>query len=105
MRLMNRLNTRKNQEIRLWRSPYYKDRRQILHALYRIWLGNPPRVALTSIKVDDFLNKRWFWEKPILISPPGIDDKDACIFPEKVNGKYVIFHRIMPEIVIDFVDI
>jgi predicted GH43/DUF377 family glycosyl hydrolase len=65
---------------------------------------NPPRVALTSIKVEDFLNKRWIWEKPVLISPPGIDDKDACILPEKVKGKYLIFHRFPPSIWIDFFD-
>ena len=65
---------------------------------------NPWRVALTSISVDDFLNKRWNWKKPVLISPPGVDDKNACIFPEKIRGKYVILHRIDPCIWIDFVD-
>jgi predicted GH43/DUF377 family glycosyl hydrolase len=65
---------------------------------------NPTRVALTSIKVEDFLRKQWNWKKPILISPPGIDDKNACILPEKVDGKYVIFHRIHPCIWIDLVD-
>jgi predicted GH43/DUF377 family glycosyl hydrolase len=65
---------------------------------------NPPRIALTSIKVDDFLNKRWNWEKPVIISPPGVVDKSACILPEKIKGKYVIFHRIFPNILIDFVD-
>ncbi|MDO8610489.1 MAG: hypothetical protein Q7R95_08135, partial [bacterium] len=63
-----------------------------------------PRVALTSILHEDFINKKWIWEKPKLISPPGIDDKDACLFPEKINGKYAIFHRIDPDIVIDYVD-
>ena len=64
---------------------------------------NSTRIALTSIKVKDFLAHRWNWKKPILISPPGIDDKNACILPEKINGKYVIFHRIHPCIWIDFV--
>lgn len=54
---------------------------------------NPPRVALASISVDDFLDENWNWKEPVLISPPNIDDKDACIFPEKVNGKYFIVHR------------
>jgi predicted GH43/DUF377 family glycosyl hydrolase len=65
---------------------------------------NPTRVALTSIKVKDFLNKRWNWEKPVLISPPGINDKNACIFSEKIDEKYVIFHRFEPSIWIDFID-
>ncbi len=65
---------------------------------------NPPRVALSSIKVEDFVSQRWNWSESVLISPPGVDDKDACIFPEQVNGKYVIFHRIDGVIVIDYVD-
>ncbi len=64
----------------------------------------PPRVALSSIKVDDFLNKKWNWSKPILISAPDKDDKDACILPEKINGKYVIFHRLKNDISLDYVD-
>ncbi len=67
--------------------------------------SNPPRVALTSIKTDDFLNKRWDkWERPKLISAPGMVNKNAVIFPEKVRGKYVVFHRVFPNILIDFVD-
>lgn len=65
---------------------------------------NPPRVAFSSISADDFLNRRWNWERPILISPPNIDDKDACIFPKKINDKYVFLHRINDDIWIDFVD-
>ncbi len=63
-----------------------------------------PRIALTSIALKDFLNRNWLWKKPILVSPPGVVDKSACILPEKINGQYVIFHRIFPDILIDFVD-
>lgn len=67
--------------------------------------ANPPRVALTSISVDDFLKHNWDkWEKPKLISAPNMVNKNAVIFPEKVNGKYVIFHRIYPNVLIDYVD-
>lgn len=55
---------------------------------------NPPRVALSWIRVKDFLQKQWNWAKPVLISPPDISDKDAFIFPEKINGKYIIVHRV-----------
>jgi len=58
----------------------------------------PPRVAITSIKEKDFLSRRWKWKKPKIITPSGVDDKDACIFPEKVNGKYLILHRIGSDI-------
>ena len=67
--------------------------------------ANPPRVALTSITVDDFLKRRWDkWETPKLISAPGMVNKNAVIFPEKINGKYVVFHRVYPNILVDFVD-
>lgn len=38
------------------------------------------------------------------ISPPGVDDKDACIFSEKVEDKYIIFRRIRSSITRDIVD-
>ena len=63
-----------------------------------------PRVALSSIHVNDFLAKQWNWKKPVLISAPYIVDKNACILPEKIGGKYVIFHRVFPNILIDLVD-
>jgi len=76
-----------------------------IYMLYTAYNGiQPPRVALTSLNLDSFLNRHWLWEEPVLISPPGIDDKDACIFPEKVKGKYIVFHRIDNDIVVDYVD-
>jgi predicted GH43/DUF377 family glycosyl hydrolase len=65
---------------------------------------NPPRVALSSISVSNFLNKRWRWRKPVLISEPGIINKNACIFPAKIKGKFVLFHRVFPDILVDYVD-
>lgn len=55
---------------------------------------NPPRVAMTSISVDDFLQKQWNWETPKLISLPGVDDKDACVVKGKKEGTYLAFHRL-----------
>ncbi len=52
-----------------------------------------PRVAVTWILVNDFIRQTWNWAKPVLISSPDFDDKDACIFPEKIDGKYLIIHR------------
>ncbi|MEK7507780.1 MAG: hypothetical protein AAB602_01700 [Patescibacteria group bacterium] len=63
-----------------------------------------PRVALTSISLGDFLSKKWNWAKPILISPIGMDDKDAALFPKKISGKYVFLHRLGVSIWIDCVD-
>lgn len=74
-----------------------------VYMLYTAFDGvNPPRVALTSIKATDFVHKRWQWERPMLISPPGIDDKDAALFPKKLHGKYAFLHRIGVGICLDF---
>jgi predicted GH43/DUF377 family glycosyl hydrolase len=62
------------------------------------------RMALTSISLDDFISRRWDWEEPVLISPPGQIHKNWVLFPEKINGKYAILHGISPEIMIDYFD-
>lgn len=68
---------------------------ELFYMCYTAFDGqNPPRVALTSISVKNFLAKKWEWTKPVLISPPECDDKDAAVFPGKVGGKYLIFHRM-----------
>lgn len=74
-----------------------------IHMCYTAYdAENPTRVALTSIKTDDFLKRHWNWEMPKLISPPGINDKNACLFPKKIAGHYVFLHRISPCIWIDY---
>jgi len=65
---------------------------------------NGLRVALTSIKLDDFLNKRWKWEPSVFLSSPDEVHKNWVIFPEKINNKYAILHSISPEIAIDYFD-
>lgn len=65
-----------------------------VYLFYTAFDGKIPRVAFSSIPVQDFLDRRWNWKKPQVISPPGIADKDACLFPEQVGGKYLIFHRV-----------
>lgn len=74
-----------------------------LYMCYTAFDGiGPPRVAVTSIGEKDFLSRRWNWSKPELITPKGVDDKDTCIFPEKVGGKYLVLHRIGTDICADF---
>jgi predicted GH43/DUF377 family glycosyl hydrolase len=62
----------------------------------------PPRVAISSISVKDFLAKNWNWSKPDLITPPGFDDKDTCIFPEKFKDGYFVLHRVGNEMCGDY---
>ncbi len=74
-----------------------------LYMFYTAFDGkNPPRVALTWISVQNFLQRNWIWSRPVLISPPGLDNKDAAMFPEKINGKYIIIHRSGDDIDLSF---
>ncbi|MEI6238559.1 MAG: hypothetical protein WCP15_03440 [bacterium] len=63
-----------------------------------------PRVAVSYISKKDFLDRKWNWSMPIPLTPAGIDDKDACLFPEKVNGKYVFIHRVQHVICLNYLD-
>lgn len=65
-----------------------------IYMFYTAFNGkNLPRIAITWILVRDFIQQTWNWAKPMLISSPDFDNKDACIFPEKFDGKYFIIHR------------
>jgi predicted GH43/DUF377 family glycosyl hydrolase len=46
--------------------------------------------------------RMWKWTKPVLVTQDGRDDKDGCLHPEKVGGKYFLFHRVDNHIVGDF---
>jgi len=83
--------------------PVRVDEEDVLYMTYTA-CDNGLRIALTSIKVDDFLNKRWEWQPPTLISPPGEVHKNWVIFPEKIHGQYAILHSINPEISIAYLD-
>jgi beta-1,2-mannobiose phosphorylase / 1,2-beta-oligomannan phosphorylase len=100
-----------------------------IYIVYVAFNGYPEtNIALSSIAIEDFLNRKWTaWKRPVLITsldldhknPAAIKDylkdrpwvkdigighKNPSILPEKINGKYVIFHRIWPNIVLDYVD-
>lgn len=63
-----------------------------------------PKVAESSISVKQFLDRDFSeWTKPEIITPAGVDDKDACLFPEKINGQYMVLHRVSSHICADFV--
>lgn len=75
-----------------------------LYMFYTAYDGmNPPAVAASSILVDDFLERSWNWSKPELVTPFGIDNKDACLFPEKIKGEYYVLHRAHNHICFDSV--
>lgn len=66
---------------------------------------NPPQVAISSISEQNFLAHNWLWSVPTLISSPGVDNKNACLFPDKIRGKFVVLHRVAGyDIALDFVE-
>ncbi len=79
------------------------DGEDILYMTYTA-CDNGLRVGLTSIKVDDFINKKWEWRPPMLISLPDEVHKNWSLFPEKINGQYAILHSIKPNIQIEYRD-
>lgn len=77
----------------------------MLYMCYTAHDGELARLAMTSITVENFLKRNFsLWSEPKIISPPNVMDKDGVLFPEKINGKYVFFHRIEPNIIIDSVN-
>lgn len=52
------------------------------------------RVAFTSIDADDLKNKKWNWSNFAYLSRPGDRQKNWVLFPEKINGKFALFHNL-----------
>jgi predicted GH43/DUF377 family glycosyl hydrolase len=61
------------------------------------------QISLTSINLHDFASRNWNWNERSLPFP-GVRNKDAVILPRKVDGKYVMFHRIEPSICVSYSD-
>jgi len=76
-----------------------------IHLTYTGYNGvDVPAVVHSSIALDDYHKRNWdAWSEPKLISPETIDDKDATILPDKINGRYLVLHRIDHHICADFV--
>lgn len=78
-----------------------KDR---IYMLYTAYNGNIAQIAAASISAEDFLQRRFQNWKREGLAFKNIWDKDAILFPEKIKGKYVIYHRIEPSIWITYMN-
>jgi predicted GH43/DUF377 family glycosyl hydrolase len=66
-----------------------------LYMLYTAYDGtHPPRVAMTSISITDFLHRDWNWEMPKIVSLAEVDDKDACLIEGRTPDTFLAFHRL-----------
>lgn len=75
-----------------------------IYMLYTAYDGNIAQIAAASIGVEDFLAgnyRNWAREG---LAFKNIWDKDAILFPEKIKGKYVIYHRIEPSIWVTYMN-
>ncbi len=74
-----------------------------LHMTYTAYDGaHVPSGAVSSIGVGDFLARKFEkWSAPFILTPDGVDDKDLALLPEKINGNYLLYHRINNQICAD----
>ena len=80
-----------------------------VYMIYAAYNGyEQARLAMTMISVEDFQKEQWNWSEPKLISRPptifGTGSKNGMLFPELINGKFVMLHRMWPNISIDYLD-
>jgi predicted GH43/DUF377 family glycosyl hydrolase len=75
-----------------------------VHLLYTAFDGYTARVAYSRISLEDFLARRWTWSRPVVLSAPGVWDKNAALLPARIKGKFYVFHRLSVGIWVDWLD-
>jgi len=69
-----------------------------IYMMYTAYDGILAQVAAATIDIEDLIKRNFAkWERLGLVFQ-DIWDKDAILFPDKINGKYIIYHRIEPSI-------
>jgi predicted GH43/DUF377 family glycosyl hydrolase len=75
-----------------------------MYMLYTAWDRKVPQIAMASIDVQAFLERRFdAWERHGLAFP-GLSNKDAVLYPEKFDGQFVVYHRIDPSMWISYIE-
>ena len=59
--------------------------------------GDIYQIGLTTISIENMQNKKWDWEERFFPFP-NIRNKNAVIFPRRVNDRYLMCHRLDPDI-------
>lgn len=73
-----------------------------LYMVYTAYNGVIAQVAAAAISVQDLLAQRFDrWER-LGLAFPGLWDKDAILFPEKIGGRWVMYHRVEPSIWVSY---
>ena len=68
-----------------------------IQMLYTAW--SPAAIQVGRASTTDFHT----WERHGIVFP-GPDNKDAALFPRKIGGRYVAFHRVPPSMWVAYSD-
>ena len=71
------------------------------YTAYRSHPINAYQVSITEISIEDLVSGHWNWGERWLPFN-GILNKNAVIFPKKIDGRYVMYHRIEPYLCIAY---
>ena len=63
--------------------------------------GDIYQIGITNIPIENILERRWEWGERYFPFP-NMKNKNAVIFPRKINGRYVMFHRLDPDIYVAY---
>jgi predicted GH43/DUF377 family glycosyl hydrolase len=73
------------------------------YTAYRSHPMNAYQVSITKISLEDLISGNWNWGERWLPFD-GILNKNAVIFPKKIDGRYVMYHRIEPYLCVAYSD-
>lgn len=59
--------------------------------------GDIFQIGLTTIELEYLTEKKWAWGERYFPFP-NVMNKNAVIFPRMINGQYVMYHRLWPDI-------
>jgi predicted GH43/DUF377 family glycosyl hydrolase len=63
--------------------------------------GDIYQIGMTNISRENIIGKRWEWGERYFPFP-NMKNKNAVIFPRKINDRYVMLHRLDPDIFIAY---
>lgn len=75
-----------------------------MYMLYTAYDGAVAQIAMASIPVEAFLEHRFDQWKRHGLGFPGLNNKDAVLYPEMFDGRYVIYHRLDPNLWVSYLD-
>jgi predicted GH43/DUF377 family glycosyl hydrolase len=66
----------------------------IVYLTFNMLNGWAMSVAVSAIKEQDLLNKKWNWSSLAYLSNPSGRQKNWVLFPEKMGGKFVLLYNL-----------